>query len=206
MKVLIGAGMLNVACSTVLNMSVTAGAVIVFVLLVRMLIKRAPKIFSYALWAVVLFRLLCPVSISSELSLLKWLDVPAESRGGRTSVTEYISPEDIELGQSDEAPLMGLQQMSPDIDGDGYAEKKGRQNKVFEIAAVIWLAGIVGMVVYSLISYHRLRKTLVGAMNLGGNIYLADHITSPFVVGLFSPQIYLPSNLSEHEQEYIIMH
>jgi len=206
MKVLIGAGMLNVACSTVLNMSVTAGAVIVFVLLVRMLLKRAPKIFSYALWAVVLFRLLCPVSISSELSLLKWLDVPAESRGGRTSVTEYISPEDIELGQSDEAPLMGSQQMNPDIDGDGYAEKQGRQNKVFEIAAVIWLAGIVGMVVYSLISYHRLRKTLVGAINLGGNIYLADYITSPFVVGLFRPQIYLPSNLSEHEQEYIIMH
>ena len=206
MKVLIRAGMLNQACSTVLNMSVTAGAVIVFVLLVRMLLRRAPKIFSYALWAVVLFRLLCPVSISSELSLLKWLDVPAESRGGRTSVTEYISPEDIELGQSDEASLMGSQQMNPDIDGDGYAEKQGRQNKVFEIAAVIWLAGIVGMVVYSLISYHRLRKTLVGAMNLGGNIYLADHITSPFVVGLFRPQIYLPSNLSEHEQEYIIMH
>ena len=78
----------------VCNMSLTASVVILAVLAVRLLLRRAPKVFSYALWAVVLFRLLCPVSVTSAVSLLGALGAPAQERSAVTSVVEYV-PADI---------------------------------------------------------------------------------------------------------------
>ena len=78
----------------VCNMSLTASVVILAVLAVRLLLRRAPKVFSYALWAVVLFRLLCPVSVTSAVSLLGALGAPAQERTAVTSVVEYV-PADI---------------------------------------------------------------------------------------------------------------
>ena len=75
---------------TVCNMSLTASAVILAVLLARLLLRRTPKVFSYALWAVVLFRLLCPVSVSSTVSLMGALGAPAQERGTLTSAVEYV--------------------------------------------------------------------------------------------------------------------
>ncbi|HBC93269.1 MAG TPA: hypothetical protein DCZ10_10340 [Pelotomaculum sp.] len=72
--------------------------------------------------------------------------------------------------------------------------------------SMIWLAGIAVLLIYSLVSLLRLRSKLVGAVKLRDNIYLADHITSPFVMGVIHPKIYLPSTLSEREQDYIILH
>ena len=74
------------------------------------------------------------------------------------------------------------------------------------IATYIWLAGIVAMIGVSMISYVKLRKSLVGAVRVRGNIYVADYITTPFVLGIFRPRIYLLSLLSEQEQEYILRH
>lgn len=74
----------------VCNMSLTASVVILAVLAVRLLLRRAPKVFSYALWAVVLFRLLCPVSVTSAVSLLGALGAPAQERSAVTSVVEYV--------------------------------------------------------------------------------------------------------------------
>ena len=78
----------------VCNMSLTASVVILAVLAVRLLLRWAPKVFSYALWAVVLFRLLCPVSVTSAVSLLGALGAPAQERTAVTSVVEYV-PADI---------------------------------------------------------------------------------------------------------------
>ena len=77
---------------TVLNMSIAAAVIIAAVLLARLLLRRAPKAFSYALWAVVLFRLLCPVSVSSAVSLLGLLDAPAQENTQYTTVIEYYAP------------------------------------------------------------------------------------------------------------------
>ena len=76
-----------------LNMSLTASAVILCVLLVRLLLRRSPRVFSYALWVVVLFRLLCPVSIPAGFSLLRLVDAPAEAATAHTSVVEYVPRE-----------------------------------------------------------------------------------------------------------------
>ena len=77
----------------IFNMSVTAGIVILFVLLARLLLRRAPKVFSYALWSVVLFRLLCPVSLSAGFSLLGLVDMPTRAATPHTTTVEYAPPD-----------------------------------------------------------------------------------------------------------------
>ena len=77
-----------------LNMSLTASAVILCVLLVRLALRRAPRVFSYALWAVVLFRLLCPVSLTAGFSLLGLTDVPVRAAAAHATVVEYV-PQDV---------------------------------------------------------------------------------------------------------------
>ena len=73
-------------------------------------------------------------------------------------------------------------------------------------ATILWLFGIMAMLVYSAASLYLLRVKLIGAVRLRDNIYLADHIATPFVIGVIRPKIYLPSTLSERERDYIILH
>ena len=194
----------------VLNMSLTASIVIVIVLLARLLLRKSPKVFSYALWAVVLFRLLCPVSFSTEFSLLGLFNTPAAtvSDGGAYSSMTYI-PSDIvhtEYPRVD-LPLPGV---SEAINGTlpQSREQTGADPLEFPMSAatMLWLLGIMVMLIYSAVSLTELRRKLVGAVRLRDNIYLADHIATPFVIGLFRPKIYLPSTISSEEQDYIILH
>lgn len=74
------------------------------------------------------------------------------------------------------------------------------------IGEIVWILGIVVMVIYSIISFIKLRRSLITSTPLKDNIYLADHISTPFVLGMIRPKIYLPSSLLENEQGYIIRH
>ena len=191
-----------------LNMSLTASIAIVCVLLLRLLLKKAPKVISYALWAVVLFRLLCPVSISSNLSLFGFMDVPITDTAVRTSSIEYV-PEDIVHTEIPEVtiPVPGVSETI------NNALPEGREQLVADpleapvaIGTYVWLAGVLVMAGYSVVSYVRLKKKLLIVSPLQGNIYLADEITTPFVMGLIRPKIYLPSDMEEGQQSYIILH
>lgn len=193
----------------ILNMSITASVIILFVLLARLALKKAPKIFSYALWAVVLFRLLCPVSITTDFSLLGLFDTPAVENTQHTTAVEYI-PYDVV-----HAPDLEVQLPVPPIVNEAVNHALPQEHAAlgadplegeFAIGSFIWLLGIGAMAVYSMFSYILLRRKLVGAVLLRDNIYLADGIDSPFVMGLIRPKIYLPSALSEQEQGYIILH
>ena len=186
------------------NMSLTAGVVILCVLAARLLLRRAPKVFSYALWAVVLFRLLCPVSLSSGLSLFSLVDAPVSEQ----SSMEYIPPNIVHM----EAPNVTLP-----VPGVSEAINRtlpsGEEQLAADplaapvaIATWVWMAGIAALLIYSIASLLRLRWRLTGSALLRDNIRLADGISSPFVMGLFRPKIYLPSSLSEGEREYIILH
>ena len=196
-------------------MSLTASVVILAVLAVRLLLRRAPKVFSYALWAVVLFRLLCPVSVTSAVSLLGALGAPAQERSAVTSVVEYV-PADI---VRDMAPtVMPLPQepfpaepgenivsTAPSVTQPAAAPASPLSGPV-AVLTLTWLTGMALLLLYSVISLLRLRRRLVGAVRLEDNIYLADYIPSPFVMGLFRPKIYLPSTLTETERGYILRH
>ena len=192
----------------VLNMSVTASVAILFVLLARLLLKKVPKIFSYALWAVVLFRLLCPVSVTTGFSLLGLFDTPVTEATAHTTAVEYI-PQDVVHTPAPEVklPVPGVNQSVNEAlpQGDEQAAADPLEAPV-ALATLVWLAGIGILAVYSVASLLRLRRKLIGAVPLRDNIYLADYIETPFVMGILRPKIYLPSSLSEQEQGYIILH
>ncbi len=180
---------------TFFNMSVTASFVIIAVLVARLFLFKAPKIFSYALWAVVLFRLLCPISLESAISLLPINPEPVPPEILYQTVPEITSgleTIDITISPMLPAPVVG-------------ASVNPLQIITF-VLAVVWVVGVFAMAIVGLIGYLKLRKNLVGALHFKDNIYLADNIPSPFVSGFFSPKIFLPSALLESEREYIIAH
>lgn len=188
----------------ILNMSLTGSIVILAVLMIRFFLKRAPKLFSYMLWAVVLFRLLCPVSFSSEWSALGVFNASISSSGA----VEYISPNIVHTeNPSVTLPLPGISEAINNTLPSGEKQLVADPLEApVAIATNIWIFGIAGMLVCSFINLIKLRRKLVGAVLLRENIYLADHIGSAFVLGIFFPKIYLPSTLSENEQGYILQH
>lgn len=204
--------MVQTAFLTVLGMSVVASIVILVVIFVRLPLKKAPKVFSYALWVVVLFRLLCPFSFESVLSL-----IPEGTRGIPQSIALKEYKNVTVWSAADAAEWAGGDVLNGGI-GTVYVPMNSQETGTNEVVdaryhqvwllfgGCLWLAGITAMVIYSVVSYLKQRRKLIGAAPLRDNIYLADHITSPFVMGLFRPKIYLPSSLAGGEQEYIILH
>lgn len=191
--------MLSTLFSAILNMSITASVVILVVLLAQRLLKGAPKVISYALWGVVLFRLLCPFSLSAPFSLLSLFQTSA-TETGQMAYLPAPSTEQISLP----APTPSTEEI-PLPDTPSPADSPPRFDWM-EGASILWAAGVAGMVGYSLVQLIRLRKRLVGALPLDGTLRLADHIDTPFVLGLFRPKIYLPSHLSDQEQSFIVCH
>ena len=200
--------------SVVLNMSLAANIVILTVYLARLVLQRAPKIYSYLLWALVLFRLLCPVSITSSFSLIperigsgeiitEWEDdYIGETHTYFDNRTEYETA--VEAGR--ETIPAGESHFYVVTGSDGISEPKTVENAVLPMLATVWLGGMVVLGFYSSISYIRIRKQTRAVIPFRKNIYVADQVTSPFVMGLFRPAIYLPSALGPWERQYIIAH
>lgn len=202
---------MNGLFQSILQMSITGSFVILFVYLVRLLLKRAPKIYSYVLWAVVLFRLLCPVTLTSSVSL-----VPEEIASPQMQVHEIV--EESELPGSEEhqemvPSLMPEESKLPEV---AMEEKKIVSPEVkltlalamsgWDVAAIGWMLGVILMACYSVFSLKRIYRTVQIAVLHEGNVYIAQDIHTPFTLGVFSPKIYLPTGLAEKEMVYIIAH
>lgn len=199
----------------IMNMSLTASIIICVVLLCRVLLKKAPKIFSYALWSVVLFRLLCPISISAPVSLLGLYNAPVveEIKFGESDVVignsvAYIPYESLITDASENMiPAMDADKNGNEISSQEYGINKANSREmILVIVTSIWLIGAFGIFGAGAASFIRLRKSVVGAIEVEENIYVADHIKSPFVMGMIRPRIYLPFDLEEKEKNYIILH
>ena len=193
---------------TVINMSITASVSTVVIVVLRKIFKDMPKIIFYAMWLIVLFRLLCPISIPSDFSVLNALDMPSFTTGNATNRMEYV-PVDIVHTEYPEVdlpvPLVSdiVNYILPQ--GDEQLRADPLEAPV-AFATDIWLIGIAVMFIYGDYSFFKLRKRLKEAVKISDNIYLCDHIVSPFVIGIVKPKIYLPSSLAESEQKYIILH
>lgn len=185
--------------STLLHMTLTGSVIILFVLVMRLLLRRAPKIYSYLLWSVVLFRLLCPAGFSAPVSLLSVLDTPT------VPVQNTFSWEKVAPQGTDEGAFALPAAPIPTVPSPALSEGASGMPRPTVLSAV-WLLGMAALFTYSVISLLLLRRRLLGAMPLEGNVYLADHIDTPFVLGLVRPRIYLPSSLSEGERGYILLH
>ncbi|CDX00757.1 Peptidase M56 BlaR1 [Desulfitobacterium hafniense] len=179
----------------VLNMSITGSAVILCVVLMRFLLRRAPKVFSYALWSVVLFRLVCPFSFESALSLLPVNPEPIPHR------IVYAAVPQIQTGITavDRVVSSSLPGATP------YASVNPLQIWVF-LGSLLWIMGIAVLLLYSVFSLLSLKKRLKDALHDKENIYLCDSLDTPFVMGVLGPRIYLPASLSGAEKEYILLH
>ena len=188
---------MQAAFARILNMSLTGSIVIAVVLLARLFLKRAPKIYSYALWAVVLFRLLCPLSITAGLSVLKPIPVTMRTTPGVSSIV--YQPVQQALSRGGYVPAVQQQPVSDQ-------ESEQAEMTALQIAAYVWLTGASVMAIYSVVQYLTLRHRLVGAAPYREEIYLADHITTPFVLGVLRPRVYLPSETPEGERAFIIAH
>ncbi|MBQ8612398.1 MAG: hypothetical protein IJ412_11930 [Oscillospiraceae bacterium] len=188
------------------NMSLTASVLILAVLAARLVLRKAPAVFRYALWGVVLFRLLCPVSIPSPASLFNAVDAPVRSAG----IIEYI-PQDIVHTEYPAVtiPLVGdavnsaINESLPQ-----GAEQLGADPLEAPVSLLtwLWLTGVAGMLCYSIVSLLRLRRTMAAAVRLQDNVRMADGIGTAFVMGILRPQIYIPSVLPEKERAYVILH
>lgn len=197
----------------ILHMSLIASFVILIVLFCRVLLKKAPKIFSYALWGVVLFRLLCPVSIDLPVSFLpntvtepatleQFTVEPSKKTTNTVSLQNW--------NYNSHVALMNNTQINTvsNTTTESHASSATTYETIFSVLANIWLAGIGIMLVYSTFSLIRLKRKLVGSVPYDATkkIYLSDYIETPFVIGLFRPRIYLPSHLNDTEMEYILLH
>ena len=189
---------------TVLNMSITASIVALAVLLVRVPLRKAPKIFSYALWGVVLFRLMFPFSIESIFSL-----VPASANAVAHNIVVAEAP----------AINTGVQVIDIPINTaiTHFLPPAAVENSVnpiyvvFHIASVIWLMGFIALLVCASVGYVRLKRRVYFATLVGDNIFETDKIKSPFVLGFIRPKIFFPvgidpkqyDNIAAHEQTHI---
>jgi beta-lactamase regulating signal transducer with metallopeptidase domain len=168
------------------------------------MLKKAPKAFSYALWSVVLFRLICPFSFSSAFSLLGFIQ-PAQTG---TSSNQYI-PQDIGI-MGTPTVKTGLDSMSAAFSASLPAASPfagiNHLQLLITAGTLLWLAGVAALLLYAAISYLRLKNQISTATLVRENIYETDLIQSPFVCGFVKPKIYLPLNLTERERSYILCH
>jgi beta-lactamase regulating signal transducer with metallopeptidase domain len=179
----------------ILNMSYTASFVILLVLLTRMLLKRVPKIFSYALWSVVLFRLISPFSFESSLSLL-----PAESNP---------IPIDIMVAQTPQINT-GIPVINDAINSILPAAVVDSSINPIQIwiftGRTLWLMGIAILLAYGVLSLMKLQNRLKNAKHEDKNIYISKNVETPFVMGMIKPKIFIPESLCFDEKSYILLH
>lgn len=179
------------------NLSISASWLILAVLVLRVVLKKAPKWVMPLLWGVVALRLVCLFSIESALSLIPSAEtIPSEI------VTETREPVLYEQATLDivtnptlpsaaEVPV-GVSRQQAQVD--------------FNIYSVLWLAGMAALLVHALVSAGKLKRKLATAILLRDNIYESEFVDSPFVFGVVKPNIYLPMHMDEGTAAYVIAH
>lgn len=201
---------------SVVNMSVTAGIVTGFVLGVRILLKKAPKILSYLLWIVVGFRLVCPYSLPSAISLFNLGVIREHTEAEDAVVWDFTRSQteesftEVEREVDDRSVMAGngSQKVKEDETNQGVRVENPTRKPVSttNILASAWLSGIAVLMMREIIMWRRLKKQTAQATKYEANIYECDSIDVPFVMGILKPRIYLPYRLDEKERRYVLVH
>lgn len=180
-----------------LNMSIAAGWLILAVVVLRLLLKKAPKWIVILLWGIVALRLVVPFSFESALSL-----IPSAETFNAHNI-QYETPA-IHSG------IPAVNHAVNPILGEAFAPNPaGSVNPLYVwtfIVSVIWFIGIAAMLLYAVISYVRVRRRVAERAPYEGNIFLCDHVKSPFILGLVRPKIYLPSGMDAAAMGPVIAH
>ena len=181
-----------------LNLSISASWLVLVVLVLRFVWKRSPKWMNVLLWGMVALRLMLPFSIESALSL-----IPS---------AETLSPAVVRF---DPAPTItsGVElidnAVNPSLSESFAAAPLASVNPLYVwtyLAGWVWLIGLGVMLLYALVSYLRLRRRVSVSLPIQDHIYLCDAISSPFILGVVKPCIYLPSGLDEMQRQNVLAH
>lgn len=198
------------AFTYIFNMSITSCYVILAVVLVRFLICKMPKKYSYLLWSVVGFRLAVPISFKSVLSIfsLGIFDMSGVYNES-TDTLEYmeinnpllsrIPSVDVGIAGTEDAIYKGIM----------HFETQSSQPLVMTFQSVfskVWLVVMILLLLYGLGSYVFLRVRMSKAILKKGNVYESEYVSSPFILGIISPKIYIPFGLDEQTYKYVIAH
>lgn len=180
-----------------LNMSIAASWLILAVVLLRFMLRKAPKWIAVLLWGIVALRLVVPFSFESVLSL-----IPSAETFNAHNI-QYETP----------AISSGISAVNNAVNpvlGETFAPNPvGSVNPLYVwtlVASAIWLVGIAAILLYAVISYVRVRRSVAERMPYEANIFLCDHVKSPFILGLIRPKIYLPSNMDATSMEPMVAH
>jgi len=181
----------------IINMSISASWLVLAVVLLRLVLKKAPKWVNVLLWAIVAVRLICPFSIESALSL-----IPS---------AETISP-GIMMEQTPaiQTGVPAINSVVNPVIGQSFAPTPGASANPLQIwipiLAIIWAVGIAALLIYTAVSYWRLRRKVSEAVILRDNIFQSENVASPFVLGIIKPRIYLPYHIEEQDLTHVVAH
>ena len=181
----------------IINMSISASWLVVAVLILRLVLKKAPKWVNVLLWGIVAVRLICPFSFESALSLIPSAETFPEKviSGPSFDIQTGISPVDNRIN---------------DYLGDRYFEgvtvPTNNGNNIMTILTIVWIIGILLLGAYTIISYRRLHREIDTAVHYRDNIFQSENVSSPFVLGIINPRIYLPFSMNEQDLEHVVAH
>lgn len=179
-----------------LNMSISAGWLSLFVIALRLILKKSPRWMVCVLWAMVAIRLLCPFSIESALSLIPSAETVPE---------EIIYSESPEIHTGFESFNSAVNPVISEVLAPAPQSRVNPMEIIANAATVVWIAGAAGMAVYALVSYVRIRKRVSEAVR-DGDVYVCDRVDSPFILGLFKPRIIIPSDMDAGDRQYVTAH
>ena len=181
----------------ILNMSLSASWLILAVMVLRLLLKKAPRQSLCLLWGLVALKLIIPFSPESVLSLIPSNEVipdniTMESHPHINSGIAYIDTAVNPVMESNLSPQIG--------------DSVNPMQVVAHIAGIIWCIGVICCLAYALISFIRLKMKVRASKKIGRNIYACDEVVSPFILGIFRPAIYIPSGMGRETTDYVIAH
>ena len=180
---------------TLLTMSATAAIAAIVVMVLRLPLKKAPRYLTCLLWLVVLFRMVCPVSFESPVSIMP-----------QAITTETFTQ--ITLPAEDVLPVTQAETTSPEpvTPTEPMVPPAETSPTLTQVLLPIWAAGCGGMLLWLVLSYTRLRRRVADAILIQDNIYETDRVDTPFVCGFVKPRIYLPVGLAEEDKTYVLLH
>ena len=201
----------------IIEMSLYGSIVILFVVLIRFILRKSSKRLMMILWAAVALRLLVPVNIESPMSLFNHIPYGAASIKEQLFVSGESCAEPDNSGvfpvKTGENAVLSyseaiIQNHTEDTAASVNAYREPADNTINKelILFYLWAAGAAAVAVYCVVRYIMLRKSLTGSVETEHNVFVSDKVDSPFVFGFLRPAIYLPDTLCEAEREYILLH
>ena len=184
-----------------LHNSIAVCVVILTVFAVRLFLRRAPKKYSYILWSIVGIYLLCPIRLSSPISIYSLINNVSD-----TFLEHHSLPLNAKNFADKNKTYNEKNQKTKQNQNNTAGTENISQSLTVTTTAYIWLCGCIVLLVRNLFLIWRTKQTVLMAIRRKDNIYESEYISTPFVLGIVRPKIYIPFNLSEQEREYILKH